>query len=334
MSSASQRAAARPLRHVARPRLPGRWVIWPVLGVLVVLEAIQETVGHIGPAALYEDWIHNAVLVAVAALCLARALEELSTSPAWMAFAIAQTCWALGSITWSVLYGTSADAPFPTVADVWWLLWYPFTALGIARLIRGHAVRFELHRWMDGLAVILIVMTWGATYFLQPVIEDSHDSALATAVGFGYPILDILLFGAILGVYGLMGWRPGRTWLILGAGVLIITGSDAVYAVQQAHGFPADGDYDFAWTVGALFIAFAAWSPAARALHDAQAVGWRVIVLPLAAQAMAASIQIYGLFFGQLGDAERVLTLTVLAIASVQIIVARPRAAPPPREEA
>jgi hypothetical protein len=51
-------------------------------------------------------------------------------------------------------------------------------------------------------------------------------------------------------------------------------------------------------------------------------------VLPLLAQALAASIQVYGLFFGDLGHSERILTLIVLAIASVQIIVARPRAAP------
>jgi hypothetical protein len=62
------------VRRVARPRrLPGRAAIWGVLGLMVLLEAIQETVGHIGPAALYETWMHNTVLVAVAALCLARA---------------------------------------------------------------------------------------------------------------------------------------------------------------------------------------------------------------------------------------------------------------------
>jgi diguanylate cyclase len=272
--------------------------------------------------------MHNAVLVAVAALCLARASEEPRARPAWLAFAAGQACWALGSITWSVLHGASSDAPFPTVADVWWVLWYPFTALGVALLIRGHALRFELHRWMDGLAVTLIVLTWGAAFFLQPVIEQPDDTLLATTLTLAYPILDILLFGAILGVYGLMGWRPGGTWLILGAGILINAGADVVYAVQESRGLHLDADYDFVWTLGAVLIAVAAWSAPARALDDRAAVGWRVILLPLLAQALAASIQVYGLFFGDLGHSERILTLIVLAIASVQIIVARPRAGP------
>jgi diguanylate cyclase len=222
----------------------------------------------------------------------------------------------------------AATRRFPTVADVWWVLWYPFTALGVALLIRGHALRFELHRWMDGLAVTLIVLTWGAAFFLQPVIEQPDDTLLATTLTLAYPILDILLFGAILGVYGLMGWRPGGTWLILGAGILINAGADVVYAVQESRGLHLDADYDFVWTLGAVLIAVAAWSAPARALDDRAAVGWRVILLPLLAQALAASIQVYGLFFGDLGHSERILTLIVLAIASVQIIVARPRAGP------
>ena len=49
-------------------------------------------------------------------------------------------------------------------------------------------------------------------------------------------------------------------------------------------------------------------------------------MLPLAAQALAAAIQVYGIFH-ELGDTERLVTLFVLAVSMVQIIVARPRAA-------
>jgi hypothetical protein len=61
--------------------------------------------------------------------------------------------------------------------------------------------------------------------------------------------------------------------------------------------------------------------PAARP----EPVGWRAIVLPLAAQALAAGIQVYGLFY-ELGNTERLVTLFVLLVAMVQIIVSRPRA--------
>jgi hypothetical protein len=302
--------------------------IWWILGLLILLEAVKELFGGLSPDALFQNWIHDAVLIAATALCVRRALEATDGRAAWLAIGAGLACWTVGTVTWSVLYGGERRPPYPTVADVWWLLWYPCTALGISLLVRRRARRFELHRWMDGLAVALIVMTWGAALFLQPVVEDRNEDALAATVTFAYPILDILLIGAILGLFGLMGWRPGRTWLILGLGCVVIAGGDAVYAVQFGEALQLDHDYDFIWPLGAVLIAFGAYGPPARVLDHHPVVGWRIIVLPLIAQAVAASIQVYALLGGNFGRSERVVTLVVLVIASVQIIVARPRASP------
>jgi hypothetical protein len=48
------------------------------------------------------------------------------------------------------------------------------------------------------------------------------------------------------------------------------------------------------------------------------------VILLLVAQALAAAIQIYALF-GELARSERVVTLAVLVVTSVQIILNRPR---------
>ena len=40
--------------------------------------------------------------------------------------------------------------------------------------------------------------------------------ALAAFVAFIYPVLDVLLVGAVLGVFGLLGWRPDGTWMLVG----------------------------------------------------------------------------------------------------------------------
>ncbi len=58
----------------------------------------------------------------------------------------------------------------------------------------------------------------------------------------------------------------------------------------------------------------------------------RAIALALVAQALAIGIQIYA-SFEEVGRSERIVTAVVLVVASVQIILARPRAdhpAPPP----
>jgi hypothetical protein len=179
---------------------------------------------------------------------------------------------------------------------------------------------------MDGIAVMLLVLVAGFGLVVEPLADRSAHSWFATAVNFGYPVLDVLLLGSLLGLYGLLGWRLDLMWLFIGMGVAACTGADAAFAVEQARGVVASGHYDFVWTLGALFIAYAAWAGAPTA-HDSdrQVTGMRAIALALLAQALAITIQIVAVF-KEIGKSERVVTALVLVIASIQIVLTRPRA--------
>lgn len=114
-------------------------------------------------------------------------------------------------------------------------------------------------------------------------------------------------------------------WLFIGCGIAACTVADAAFAVEQARGVVESGHYDFVWTLGALFIAYAAWvrSPTAHR-DDRQVTGIRAIALALIAQALAIAIQITAIF-KEIGKSERVVTVLVLAVASIQIVLSRPR---------
>ena len=212
-----------------------------------------------GPPALYQRGIHDSVLVAATLLIFARAAVEPIARRAWLSFGCAMAFWCVGTISWSVAYGGQLNPPYPTFADGFWLLWYPLMVLGMVFLVRVRFKRFELHRWMDGIAVMLLVLVAGFGLVVQPLADRSSHSWVATVVGFGYPVLDVLLIGALLGVYGLLGWRPDAMWLFIGCGIAACTVADAAFAVEQARGVVENGHYDFVWTLGALFIACAAW---------------------------------------------------------------------------
>ena len=299
--------------------------VWAALVILTLLEAVNEVFGVGGPSQLYEVWFHDLVIAAAALLVLARAAFEPTTRKAWLAFGLAMLVWCVGSIAWSVVYSGHSDVPYPTFADILWLCWYPLMAVGIYDLIRTRVRRFELHRWMDGIAVVLVVLVAGFALIVQPAAEHTAQGVLATIVDFSYPVLDIILVGTILGVYGLLGWKPDRMWVLIGLGVVTMDIADAAFAVQQARGVANDDHYDFVWTIGALLIAFAAWvrTPDADAGAD-QVTGMRAIALALFAEALAIGIQIYAVF-KEVGKSERVVTVVVLVVASVQIILTRPR---------
>jgi hypothetical protein len=131
-----------------------------------------------------------------------------------------------------------------------------------------------------------------------------------------------------VGVYGLLGWRPDRMWILIGSGILMTAIADAAFAVQEARGVSDVTTYDFVWTLGAILIAYAAWvrAPAGR-VEVERPTGLRAVALPLVAQAMAAGIQIYALF-EPIGKSERIGTVAVLVVSSVQIILSRPRSQP------
>ena len=308
---------------------PGLRFVWPFLVVLILLEAFNELFGLGGPPAIYQIWIHDLVIVAAAALVLARAAYESTTRLAWLAFGTAMVLWASGSIAWNAVYGGRTTVPYPTFADILWLLWYPLMVVGIVLLIRHRIPRFELHRWMDGLAVTLLVLVLGFAVVIEPTVEHATQGTLAIIVDFSYPVLDVLLVGSVLGVFGLLGWHPDRMWIFIGLAIVATAGADAAFAVQQARGVGTDETYAFVWTLGALFLARAAWTRTSgedRERH--KPTGMRAIALPLAANALAAAVQIYAIFH-PVGKSERIVTLTVLAVSSVQIVLTRPRREPP-----
>jgi hypothetical protein len=301
--------------------------IWLVLGVLTVLEAANDIFGIAGPDWLYDNWVHNAILGVCAALVLARAAFEPVARKAWLAFGTGLLLWFIGSAAWAVFYSGSTNAPYPSFADAFWLAWYPLMAIGIFYLILVRVPLFELHRWMDGIAVTLLVLAVGFALVIQPAAAHKTVGALATFIAFLYPVLDVLLIGAILGVYGLLAWRPDTMWLLIGVAVVSSSVADAVFAVQEADARAVvSGDsYDFIWTAGALALALAAWARAPEADDSPEAVtGMRAVALALFAQALAIGIQIYAIF-REVGKSERIVTIVVLVVASVQIILTRPR---------
>jgi hypothetical protein len=310
-----------------RLRWPGIGVIWPLLAIAVVLYAAHEDLGlgGSGTDTLFKQWVNDGLLWAAAAGCLAGALRSTKSRTAWFLVALALASWATGDTIWSIRFDDAANPPLTSISDAFWLAWYPLIVAALALLVRDRVPAFQLHRWIDGVVVMLVVATPWVALFLEPVSEHSSASALADAVDFAYPLGDAVVFGATLGVFALMGWRPGRMWLLLGLGLTATGVADAIYSVQAlGHSFHQGGVYDAVWAGGAVLIAYAAWQPHPGRIEPREVTGWAAIALPLAAQALAAGIQVYG-FFHEIPRSERVLTLIVLLIAMVQIVVTRPR---------
>ncbi len=296
------------------------------MAVLVALYAAQQGLGLGGRGVdrLFDDWINNVLLWCAALACLGGALRASRSRTAWLLVALALASWAIGDTIWSIRFGDAAAPPLTSISDVFWLAWYPLIVAALALLVRDRVPGFELHRWIDGVAVMLLLATPWVALFLQPVAEHSSATGLAVVLNFAYPLGDAVLVGAILGVFALMAWHPGRMWLALGIALTVMGVADAISSVQALAHSHDRGVYDAAWAGSAILVAYAAWQPHPGRLERREVTGWRAIALALTAQAIAVSIQIYAIF-DEIPRSERILTVIVLMIVTIQIVVSRPR---------
>ena len=298
-------------------------VVWWLMAVLVVLYAVYQA-GGLGSNRFFEIWVNNVVLWVAAVMCFLGALRSRATRASWLLVAAAIATWAMGSTIWSIRFGDSPAPPLISVSDIFWLAWYPLIGAALVLLIRDRVSGFDVHRWIDGVAVMLVVATPWAALILQPIQEHSSGSSLAQALNYIYPLCDAILVGATLGIFVLTAWHPGGMWLVLGIALTSMGFGDAIYSVLATGHAHDRGVYDVAWAAGAVLLAYAAWEPQPERVERQTMTGWRAIALPLAVQVIGAAIQAYG-FFYELPNSERVLTMLVMLIAAVQIIISRPQ---------
>lgn len=270
-----------------------------------------------------DDWASDAAVWTAAAVTLVGAVRTGRSRAAWLLVSVALVAWAIGDTIWSVRGG---PAEIAGISDVFWLAWYPLLVGALVLLVRDRVPDFELHRWIDGVVVMLLVVTPWVVLFLEPAAQRSHASVLDTAVDFAYPLGDAIVVGATLGVIALMGWRPGRMWTALALGFTALGVADAVSSVNAlGRARSTETTLDALWVVGLVLVTIAAWTPHPGRVEPERVTGWRAIALPVVAQVVAVSFQAYGLFFS-VPRSERIFTIIVLLIATVQIVMTRPRA--------
>jgi hypothetical protein len=299
-------------------------VLFVALVAMVVGLAVHGLVGLGGDDihTALDAWLSCGAEWLVALLCGIGAWRAQRNRVAWLLVTVAIALWALGDTIWSIRGDPQSTA---TISDLFWLAWYPLIIGALILLVRDRVPRFELHRWIDGIIVMLVVVTPWVALFLEPAANRSHDSSFVAGVDFAYPLGDAIVVGAPLGVLALMGWRAAPMWYSLVLAFAALGLADAIYSVDAlGHTYSSDTVFDALWLGGLVLIAYAAWLPHPGTRDPIEVYGWKAIALPVAAQVFAVALQVYGLFF-HVPIAERVLTIVVLLIAIVQIIVSRPR---------
>jgi two-component system cell cycle response regulator len=274
--------------------------------------------GGSGAENLFGVWVYNALMLGAAASCLARAALVKRERPAWALLGLALAIWTGGEIYYSVAATGSEGLPTPSPADAGYLIFYPVAYLALIVLLRERIGSFPVTRWLDGLVVGSAVAAVAAALALSPIVDASTDgSATAVAANLAYPVADLTLLTIVVTAASFMGWRPGRSWTLLGTGLVVLAVSDGIYLLQSAQETYVEGGIlDAAWPLGALALATAAWlAPRSQPVVESSAT--RIAAIPALAALAAIGLQ----FAGQYTEIPKVAS--ILSLVTLLIVVLR-----------
>jgi serine phosphatase RsbU (regulator of sigma subunit) len=153
--------------------------------------------------------------------------------------------------------------PFPSMADVGYLMEYPFFLLGILLLpARPIPVASRARIALDGLMIMTAALTFSWYFILGPVIRQGGGTVLAKAISAAYPLADIVLIACLL----ILALRPGEHTLrvaayLLALGLLFVVVLDSIYGYQTLNETYVTGTIlDVGWPLAYMLIGLGAFA--------------------------------------------------------------------------
>jgi diguanylate cyclase (GGDEF)-like protein len=234
-----------------------------LLAGLVAVAAYFIVPGEVAPAVIY-------ILVgagSAAAILRGAGPRSTSTSRAWWLVAAGVALFTLGDIAWYVdSFADGIDPGAASLADIPYLLGYPFLTAGVLLLVRDRTSGRGRDGLLDGIIIALgaSVAVW--QLLIHPAVADSTLSTTARLIVGAYPVMDVLVLTAVARLVftesrGLAAYR----YLVLGLGLQLA--SDVIYAVlarREVYWEPMDAG----WLFGYLALAAAALHPSMRRLSE------------------------------------------------------------------
>jgi Diguanylate cyclase, GGDEF domain len=274
------------------------WIRRGAFAVLALGLAVHLVFAVHGAPSWFTDWLYTGLEAAAVAMTAWRAIAVRRDRAGWSLVAVGLLMYALGDLSWTVYLDHLDNPPFPNFADAFYGAQYVALYIGLALLLRARIRPWPAWLAIDGInaGLTFAALTAGAVF--EPVKAATHGGAAVVGTTLGYLVCDLLLLVLVAVAFFATGWRPGRAWSVLAAGMAVSALADGIYVYQESTGsYLAGGWLDTMWPLSFVLVAAAAWQrrrPASPA-H----VGWSVSAVPLVCSTLAIGVLVHaGLVHG------------------------------------
>ncbi len=255
-------------RLISRLRIPSRKAAM-ALGTVMLVYALmamffRRSLGVVLNSAAWYPNVSDAILLltnllAAAGLALPAIKYRNSNRRlcrAWLALSIAQACYVLGDLTLIIMQSISGEAPLVSIADIFYLVYYVVFAIGLLQLPVDSLTRDELRKTALDITIIMLAAGFLLWNFLIIPLQQTSTSSLERFIVVIYPLLDLVLFLALLS----MLYRRSQysaPIILLQAALMVGIFADVVYTLENLAEMYASGNlvdvvYAFSYCLTAM----------------------------------------------------------------------------------
>jgi signal transduction histidine kinase len=188
---------------------------------------------------------------------------------AWYLMAVGQLSFVVGdAILYTYEWVLHLEAPFPSVADGFYLAFYPLLAAGLLLLIRGRAPGRDWASLIDATIITVGVGMLSWVFLIGPNVRVPGLALFPRLVSIAYPLCDVLMLAVAVRL-----WRTGGHGAVasrlLGVGLAALLIGDTVYGLGLLNGsWQVGGPVDAIWYAYYIGIGLAALHPSMVTLSE------------------------------------------------------------------
>ena len=185
-----------------------------------------------------DGWLQGAAYVTAAVLAALRPVLRPSARRIWMAVALALGLRALGFVLYLGYVRTLHPPPYPSIADVCWLLMPVVLVAGFTGFARRRFEHVATTIVLDGVVGALACAALAVTLLAGTLrgLTRSGTPTPALLTNLLYPFTDLVLLIVIVGMCAAFAWRPPRVLLVASLGIAGFAIVDTWFLYQSTEG--------------------------------------------------------------------------------------------------
>jgi len=178
----------------------------------------------------------------------------------WLLIALSQLATLFGNITWIVLIIGFNEFPFPSVSDIFYLIYFPLLIAGILYLPVNQKKEFKKYQILIDTGILMVSATmvlW--VILINPILTSQNENIFGIVISLSYVLLDIFMLVTLF--YLLFNWfgevKKFPIFLLsISAAILVVT--SVIFTYQSLYGIEIMGGFlDIGWILSYFITALA-----------------------------------------------------------------------------